>query len=77
MTQPNNLQHYARPEPTQEELKRIADFCPKLLNKRDHRYTLAVLMGLMRENVSLLREVNEHRAARGFEQLPTSDLPKI
>lgn len=72
MTQP-----YTRPEPTAEELQKIAAYCGKLIASRNTARILATLMGLMRENVSLLREVNQHRKAQGFEELPVSDLPKI
>lgn len=72
MTQP-----YTRPEPTEEELKKISVFCGKLIASRNTARILTTLMGLMRDNVSLLREVNQHRKAQGFEELPVNDLPKI
>lgn len=71
MTQP-----YTRPEPTEEELKKIAKFCDSLIRSRNSQRIQATLMALMRENVALSKECNEHRAARGFELIVLEDLPK-
>lgn len=71
MTQP-----YTRPTPTEEELKNIAKFCDSLIRSRNSQRIQMTLMGLMRENLVLSRENNQHRAARGFELIALQDLPK-
>lgn len=64
---------YPRPEVTTEEKEKIAKAARKLAAIKDDRLRLAYVIAVCLENARLVREVNEHRQARGFEPLPVYD----
>jgi hypothetical protein len=65
----NDLPDYPRPHLSDDELNKIVKSSRKLnflqMEKRGQ-----IVLRLMFENAYLLRECNEHRAARGFAPLP-------
>jgi len=69
-------QPYDRPEVDEETRKQAAAFALRLVRSRDNTKQIAVLTQLLWENARLVLEVNEHRAARGFEPLRVFDAPK-
>lgn len=64
---------YPRPEVTTEEKEKISKAARKLAAIKDDRLRLAYVIAVCLENARLVREVNEHRQARGFEPLPVYD----
>lgn len=62
--------NYPRPELSQDETTRYQKAAARLNSLNDQRIRLSYIIGLVIENARLLREVNEHRAARGFDPLP-------
>jgi hypothetical protein len=60
---------YTRPELTQDE-KKVAELCVnKLLRKYGYSNTAKIVAALAIENVRLVKEINEHRAALGIAPL--------
>jgi hypothetical protein len=64
---------YTRPELTADEKRMLALTAHQINMLHDMRKRLAYIGALVAENARLTKEVNEHRAARGFELLPTFD----
>jgi len=62
--------NYPRPELSQDEANRYVKAAARLNSLNDQRIRLSYIIGLVIENARLLREVNEHRAARGYDPLP-------
>ncbi len=69
MTTP--LQPYTRPELTEEERILAANDAQKLVRKYGMTNLGQMLGMLVLENTRLVKEIQEHRKARGFEPLPT------
>ena len=66
---------YIRPELTIEDQNNILRWVRRLLNLRKAEYTQLISL-VLTENILLTREVNAHRAARGYDELPTYN-PKL
>jgi hypothetical protein len=62
------LQDYPRPEFTQDERREAAHMANRIEAQPAMKRQAGIFM-LLIENASLLREVNEHRRARGFKEL--------
>lgn len=67
---------YPRPDLTKEEIDKYSRQARKLNAIHDERLRLVYVAALVAENVRLLKEVNEHRAARGMKPLPVYDPEK-
>lgn len=65
------LKPYQRPGVTQAEGLEIAKLAHKVAGTHNLQFVALKLVELMRENVTLTKECNEHRTARGLEPLPT------
>lgn len=65
------LKPYQRPELTPEEKELAAENAEKLIRKYGYTNLVKMLGMLALENARLVKEIQEHRAARGFEPLPT------
>jgi hypothetical protein len=63
---------YYRPILTAEEKAKVQEYAKKAMNSTLNYASLIVL--LCAENMTLVKEVNEHRAARGIEPLPTFEV---
>ena len=70
----SSVSEYTRPELTKEDLKKTSEWLAGLFHKHGVMKTPQVLETLVLENVRLLKEVNEHRAARGIDPLPTFEV---
>lgn len=64
---------YPRPEMTNDEQERYSRVARRINSIQDQRLRLVYTAALIAENVRLLREVNEHRQARGYRPLPEYD----
>ena len=62
---------YPRPELTEADNTQVAESVRMLIRRYGHDKTFLIIGALAAENVRLAKECNEHRAARGFEPLPT------
>jgi hypothetical protein len=67
---------YPRPVLTKEEKEKYASAAKKINAIKDQYLRLIYVAKMIEENVRLLKEVNEHRAARGLAPLPTYDPEK-
>jgi hypothetical protein len=67
---------YPRPELSAEEQSDLAMVAHQINMLHDARKRLAYIAALVAENARLSREINQHRAARGFAPLPTFDPSK-
>ena len=65
------LTPYPRPELTEADNAQAAADARTLIRKYGMNNAMKIIAALALENVRLAKEVNEHRAARGFEPLPT------
>lgn len=65
---------YTRPQLTEEDKKRAELDARKLVRKWGYGNLPKMLAALCLENVRLVKEINEHRAARGIQPLPTCDI---
>lgn len=72
-TLPDQSGYYPRPELTSDEGKKYSNVAKKINGIQDSRLRLVYLTTIVCENVRLLREVNEHRRARGLDPLPEYD----
>jgi hypothetical protein len=61
---------YTRPELTAEDTKRAEEYAAKVFRRYGITKVVIMVAALALENVRLLKEINEHRAARGIEPLP-------
>lgn len=64
---------FERPILSDDEKHEVIKAAKKLNGCHDMRIRLVYLIAIMGENAQLLAEVNQHRAARGFELLPVFD----
>lgn len=67
---------YPRPDLTAEEVDKYSRQARKLNAIRDERLRLVYVAAMVAENVRLLKEVNQHREARGLKPLPVYDPEK-
>jgi hypothetical protein len=65
---------YTRPELTKDEYRRAQDDAGKLFRKYGMRNVGNMLLALCIENMRLVKEINEHRAVRDIEPLPTFEV---
>lgn len=65
---------YTRPQLTKEEEREAMDGASKLVRKYGMRNFGTLLSSLCRENMLLVKEINEHRLARGIEPLKTYEV---
>ena len=63
--------NYTRPELTPEEQHQCNLDAKALIRKYGMGKVFVIIGALVIENVRLTKEINEHRAARGIEPLPT------
>ena len=68
MTQP-----YERPIPTEQDQKEAGIEAKNLIRKYGMNNLPAMLVHLVLENYMLVKEIQEHRKARGFDPLPVHD----
>ena len=66
-------QTYQRQELTTEEKERLSKYISKFVFHKSRREIIFAMAALCAENAKLTKEVNDHRAARGFELLPVCD----
>lgn len=69
--QTNNTTPYERPGLTPQDSAAVKALVERVINTRDLRKAYGLLGQVLLENMILTAEVNEHRAARGFDPLPT------
>ncbi len=60
---------YPRPDLSEDDKQSLQKIAKKLAAIRDDRLRLTYYMAICVENARLLKEVNEHRQARGFNPL--------
>jgi hypothetical protein len=65
---------YTRPELTEADKKQAELDAMKLIRKWGYSNLPKMLAALCLENVRLVKEINEHRAARGIDPLPTYEI---
>lgn len=68
------LTPYPRPELTDADKAQAAEDARKLIRRYGMNNAVRIIAELAAENVRLAKEVNEHRAARGFDPLPTFEV---
>lgn len=66
--------NYQRPELTDEDKKQAEADAQKLIRKYGIANLPKMLAALAVENVRLVKEINQHRAARGIDPLPTFEV---
>jgi hypothetical protein len=66
------MEHYPRPMLTPEEQAKQRELA-RNINFTQFQSRGRILSKLCEENLRLLKEVNEHRLARGFDPLPGFD----
>lgn len=64
---------YPRPDLEPGEMEKYSRVARKVNSIPDQMMRLIYVAAMISENVRLTKEVNEHRAARGLELLPTYD----
>lgn len=69
MTTPT-LTPYTRPELTDQDRADAHTYAANIFKRHGIRNVTLMLAALCLENIRLLKEVNDHRAARGYEPLP-------
>lgn len=62
---------YPRPVVSDQTQREAAQLAARLVNHKNTADIRTAVAGLLCENQRLTLEVNEHRAARGFDPLPT------
>lgn len=65
---------YVRPELTDEDRKQAEQYASKVFRRYGISKVTVMIAALCLENIRLLKEVNEHRAARGIDPLPTFEV---
>jgi len=65
---------YTRPELTDQDRKQAETEAKKLLRKYGYSNFPKMLAALCIENVRLVKEINEHRAALGIDPLETFEV---
>jgi hypothetical protein len=65
---------YTRPELTDEDKKQAEADAQKLVRKYGFANLPKMLAALCVENVRLIKEINDHRAARGISPLKTFEV---
>ena len=68
---------YNRPDLTDQQKQQLALTAHQINMMHDLRKRLAYLIAMVVENARLTAEVNEHRAARGIDPLPTYDPKEV
>lgn len=66
-----DLQPYARPELDEGEVIQAHMYAAKLIRKHGLNKMPVLVDLVILENTRLVKEIQEHRAARGLEPLPT------
>lgn len=69
-----NLREYTRPELDNEDRTRAEDYARKTFRKYGVGKVVVMVASLCLENVRLVKEINEHRAARGIDPLPVFEV---
>lgn len=67
---------YIRPNLSPEEETKYSKIAIKINGIDDRRLRLVYVAAIVAENVRLVKEVNEHRQARGLDLLPVYDPEK-
>jgi hypothetical protein len=70
------MQTYQRPEVSEADQKLNARLAVEFVTRKRKPDLIGIIVAMLCENQRLVAEVNEHRAVRGFELLPTYDPPK-
>lgn len=70
------MQNYIRPELSKDEQGELYQIARKITDLYNRQRRLTYILMLLLENAQLTKEVNEHRAARGFDLLPVVDNSK-
>lgn len=70
----NNLMDYTRPELTPEEILKAQKDARTYFRKFGYQNVLLALGSVFLENRRLVKEINEHRAARGIAPLETFEV---
>lgn len=65
---------YQRPELTEEDKQTAAEDVKKLMRKYGMGNVPKIIGALVLENIRLVKEIQEHRAARGIEPLKTYEV---
>lgn len=65
---------YTRPELNAEDRKQAEQYAGMVFRKYGIAKVTVMIASLCLENIRLLKEVNEHRAARGIDPLPTFEV---
>lgn len=65
------LLQYARQEPSAQDVEKAKGWALRIVSQKTHVQIAGIIVELMKENMRLTAEVNDHRASRGFEPLPT------
>lgn len=68
------MTNYTRPELEEKEIIQARMDAQKLMRKYGMNRWAAMLSALVLENVRLVKEINEHRAARGIAPLETFEV---
>ena len=63
-------QPYTRPELTQDEANRAQEYAQGMLRKYGIAKAVTVIAVMAMENMKLVKEIQEHRAALGYEPFP-------
>jgi hypothetical protein len=65
---------YTRPELTAEDRTKAGDYARATFRKYGMGKVIIMVAELCLENIRLVKEINEHRAARGIDPLPTFEV---
>ncbi len=65
---------YQRPELTDEDKRKAEVEAKRLIQQHGYNNLPKMLALLCVENVRLVKEINEHRAARGIDPLPVYEV---
>lgn len=69
-----NHPEYTRPELTDEDRTQAEQYASKVFRRYGIGKVAVMIAALCLENIRLLKEVNEHRAARGIAPLSTFEV---
>lgn len=70
----SDLIPYQRPELEEKDIIQARMDAASLIRKYGMSKVMQMLNALIVENVRLTKEIQDHRAARGFEPLPTFEV---
>ena len=65
---------YQRPELTAEDRTQAEQYAAQVFRRYGIGKVTLMIAALALENIRLVKEINEHRAARGIEPLPTFEV---